>query len=407
LACYVSAYCIFNPTRTAPVALGPVLPITYEIKHEMTTPLHSITLYKTEGSADKVYGLTITPAPEQDNLYQVHYMNGPRGGTMRTGLKTTSPVDLATARKVFDQVAKSKMKDGYTEAQSGQTYTQSPDAGRVSGYKPQLPSELPKDGAQAQALVDQLLTDDAWGAQEKMDGENRLTIITANDVQGTNRDGLFVDIPGNWVRDFKALGPCVLAGEQIGEQYHVFDILELRGRSLANESFTVRYAALCGLLLAHPSIPGIELVELKTGRSAKLAHLKAIELAEGEGVVFKLRSAPFEAGKNTNSYKKKNWEAMTCFVLGQNKQRSVSVGATDPNTGEMVTLGNVTIPANQSLPDAGSLLEVRYLYRYERGSLFQPTSLGPRRDIRTETVTTAQITRVKRKVDAMELSDAL
>ena len=79
---------------------------------------------------------------------------------------------------------------------------------------------------------------------------------------------------------------------------------------------------------------------------------------------------------------------MTCFVTAVNTQRSVAVGAMDPASGQITPLGNVTIPANQVIPAVGDLQEVRYLYRFEGGSLVQPTSLGPRSDVRPETVTT-------------------
>jgi hypothetical protein len=54
------------------------------------------------------------------------------------------------------------------------------------------------------------------------------------------------------------------------------------------------------------------------------------------------------------------------------------------NSGDIsvpVPVGNVTIPANQPVPKVGQVLEVRYLYAYKGGSLFQPTSLGVRDDV--------------------------
>jgi bifunctional non-homologous end joining protein LigD len=43
-------------------------------------------------------------------------------------------------------------------------------------------------------------------------------------------------------------------------------------------------------------------------------------------------------------------------------------------------VGNVTIPANHALPKVGDLVEVRYLYHYPGGSLYQPIYLGSRSD---------------------------
>ena len=38
---------------------------------------------------------------------------------------------------------------------------------------------------------------------------------------------------------------------------------------------------------------------------------------------------------------------------------------------------------------------MRYLYRFENGSLFQPVLLGLRDDVLTEACTTSQVTRIK------------
>jgi bifunctional non-homologous end joining protein LigD len=67
-------------------------------------------------------------------------------------------------------------------------------------------------------------------------------------------------------------------------------------------------------------------------------------------------------------------------VLRQNAQRSVAVGLR-ADSGAMIDLGNVTIPPSADLPEVGSLLEVRYLYRYDGGKFEQPVSKMPRPDM--------------------------
>jgi bifunctional non-homologous end joining protein LigD len=44
-------------------------------------------------------------------------------------------------------------------------------------------------------------------------------------------------------------------------------------------------------------------------------------------------------------------------------------------------VGNVTIPLNIEIPAVGELIEVRYLYAYPGGSLFQPVYLDVRTDL--------------------------
>jgi bifunctional non-homologous end joining protein LigD len=48
----------------------------------------------------------------------------------------------------------------------------------------------------------------------------------------------------------------------------------------------------------------------------------------------------------------------------------------------LVSCGNVTIPANHQVPPVGAVVEVRYLYAFrESGVLFQPVYLGQRDDV--------------------------
>lgn len=363
----------------------------------MTKPVRSVLLYKTEGSMDKFYGLTITPDTANAALFRLSYMNGPRGGSMKTKPKLAEAVTLEAANKEFDKVQKAKMKDGYTESETGLAYTHSPDAGRVSGYRPMLPADLPKISPQAH--LEHMLTTDDWAVQEKKDGENRMLIIQDGQVQGTNKNGLFVNIPEDWQK-FAVLGDCVLCGEQIGETFHAFDLIDPAGLT-----FKERYAQLERLLLKAPGMTGLSLVTALFGTHNKRAYLQQIDQAKGEGLVFKHLHAPYEAGKNSNSYRHKFWESMTCLVQKVNAQRSVAVGAYDSNTHQLVPLGNVTIPANHSIPTAGMCVEVRYLYQFEKGALCQPTYLGERSDVLVNACTMNQITRIKRKGEPINLDD--
>lgn len=368
----------------------------------MGNTIRTITLYKTEGSADKVYGLAIEEADDAPGLYLLTYMNGRRGSTMRKNRKLELPVTLEAATLEFNKVERAKMKDGYTPAQSGQAYTSSPDAGRVSGVRPMLPADLPK-GHQAHGLKT-LLANDDFGLQEKIYGENRGLVITADGVQGINKNGLFTDIPESWTKQFIDLAPAVLFGEQVGDIFHAFDMIELDGVDYRKVSFEERFEALSKRSLAMAA-PNMRLVHLTCGPNNKRKRLREIDEAKGEGVVFKRLGATFEPGKNSNSYRHKFREGMTCFVLACNVQRSVAIGAKDPKTGEMVSLGNVTIPSNAPVPRVNDLVEVEYLYRHEDGGLMEPTFEGLRTDVTPETVTTAQITRIKLKGQPVDTSD--
>jgi bifunctional non-homologous end joining protein LigD len=56
-----------------------------------------------------------------------------------------------------------------------------------------------------------------------------------------------------------------------------------------------------------------------------------------------------------------------------------------------VTIGNVTIPPNKDIPSVGDIIEVKYLYAYKGGSLYQPSLLKPRPDLRVEECVIGQL----------------
>jgi bifunctional non-homologous end joining protein LigD len=65
------------------------------------------------------------------------------------------------------------------------------------------------------------------------------------------------------------------------------------------------------------------------------------------------------------------------------------MGVTDGIGWEEV--GNVTIGGAIPIPPVGSVIEVRYLYAFKGGSLFQPIYLGERDDLDTEDCKMSQL----------------
>jgi bifunctional non-homologous end joining protein LigD len=70
-------------------------------------------------------------------------------------------------------------------------------------------------------------------------------------------------------------------------------------------------------------------------------------------------------------------------------KRSVALELRDGT--RRVPVGNVTIPANHTIPPAGSVVEVKFLYAYPGGSLFQPVYLGPRDDVGVDACVLSQL----------------
>ena len=75
-------------------------------------------------------------------------------------------------------------------------------------------------------------------------------------------------------------------------------------------------------------------------------------------------------------------------------KRSVTVGVRNPDSGQPAALtevGAVTIATNQTIPAVGNLIDVKYLYAFEGGSLFQPTFKGVRTDLEPTAANVTQL----------------
>ena len=141
----------------------------------------SISLYCTEGSANKEYHVEIVA---KDGGFVVNFKRGPRGKALKAGTKTDAPVALAAATKIYEKLVAEKTGKGYTTDISGAAYTNTANAGRVSGWRPALLTSVDENQVQA------LLNSGDWVASEKKDGERREVEVTAEGVAGINRKGL-------------------------------------------------------------------------------------------------------------------------------------------------------------------------------------------------------------------------
>ena len=75
-----------------------------------TISITSTSLHFREGNSDKEYHAAIEPKGEG---YLVTFAYGRRGNTLTTGTKTTHPVSLDEATKIFDKLIASKLAKGY------------------------------------------------------------------------------------------------------------------------------------------------------------------------------------------------------------------------------------------------------------------------------------------------------
>lgn len=342
--------------------------------------IDAVRLHFKDSRSDKVYNVDLIEVAV--GAYDVVASWGKRGGTLTTAKKAES-VPMRKARTVFDKLVDEKTKKGYNVISSGGggTPAMRPAAAavKVSGMGCMLLNPL------SESELEELIEDDDWVMQEKMDGERvRVRIGSERDVVAANRESVARGLPSEVHAALSELPALTeLDGELVGGVYHVFDVLSVEGRELSEMPLSRRLAALKGVRLATDG--PLKKVPVAETDVEKAALLERVRSENGEGVVLKKARSAYSVGRPASGgdwRKFKFVESATCVVLLRNPdKRSVSLGLYETVGGKIVNVGNVTIPVNHSVPEPGAVVEVRYLYAYPGGSLFQPVYLGERSDV--------------------------
>jgi bifunctional non-homologous end joining protein LigD len=355
--------------------------------------MKQISLFFKEGSSDKEYHAQLEP---KGSGFVVNFQYGRRGSTLTAGTKTPSPLPQAKAEAIYDKLVQEKMAKGYTPGASGTPYVGTAKEERVTGNIPQLLNPIEEEE------VEKYLADPAWGAQEKKDGKHVMIEFDGKEVTASNRKGLKIGIPEPIALAVKGLGSDILLfdGESIGEVYYVFDLLRATVRDVdghdevvefKDQSYIERYNILD--LLCKDLPPAIKLVPLAVTEKEKRELYARLKKEGREGIVFKRLYAPYVPGRPNSGgdmLKFKFYATASC-VVGPGRAGKRSIGLLLMKGGDMVSVGNCTVPANQSVPAEDSIVEIRYLYSYPDGSLYQPVLLGVRDDIDLDACSVKQL----------------
>jgi bifunctional non-homologous end joining protein LigD len=280
---------------------------------------------------------------------------------------------------------KSKLAKGYTAGPDGAAYAHSEDAGRKTDIRPQLCNPISEDE------VAEFLGDSNYWLEEKFDGKRILIRKDERGVVGINRKGLIVGLPLPIQQAAEALPQAfILDGECIDDVLHVFDLLSLEEDVLLTRSLKERRQMLDELQIESRHLAIVEATKSAAAKAQKYLDLKQWQK---EGVVFKRHDAPYEAGRPASggSWRKFKFVTTGSFIVCRLNpdKRSVGLEVRDGRRG--IEIGNVTIPPNAEVPKLGAIVEVRYLYAFKGGSLFQPVHLGVRDDLTPRACTVSQL----------------
>ncbi len=322
----------------------------------MNTNLH----YKA-GSSDKVYQVQIENSGEG---FVVNFQYGRKDSALSSGTKTLFPVNKEAAVKIYDKLIQSKKAKGYTESLSGTPYGSSSNENKVTGIHAQLLTPI------EETQIESFLTNDNIIAEEKYDGKRLLIRKEGNKIEAINRTGLVCGMPTIISEQLlKTRKDFILDGELVGDVFYVFDILSFSGESLTKNSYLYRHTALAALNLNSTNIQTSQIYKSTEEKRNLFLHLLA---NNKEGIVFKNLYADYVAGRTDRQVKFKFQSEATCKVfLIDSQKRSMHLTVID-DLGNDINVGKCAIPVNKQIPKVGEFVEIRYLYFFENGSLFQP-----------------------------------
>lgn len=356
------------------------------------------------GGSDKIYNLFLK-GTSGSNTFSVSFEYGRRGSTLTTGTKIQT-TDEDKARRIFDKLRGEKIGKGYKDITGGaakKEFTKSSKPFSVTVYGVNTPEFYPQLLKEASPdAVEDLINDPLYCAQEKHDGERRMLYVSDKLITGINKLGKEVKLSDKIIAELVLLEGVdyILDSEIIGDTCYIFDYIDIKildsKTSIKPEAYYQRYNKVLNLITKNPlyKFQYLKIVPTAWVKEDKQVLFKERQLDNSEGIVFKRIDEFYEQGRKGNQYKFKFTESCTCEVAGHNEKNSVSLHMFDyskSKAGEVIPVGNVTVYSNQTMPAIGSFVEVRYLYAYKGGSLFQPVLLRSRNDVTSDDCDISQL----------------
>ena len=348
----------------------------------------SYILHSTKGGSDKIYQIQLV---RDGDGWVVNAQYGRRTPGTTCGISgmqvTRFPKTGATVHGAANNELQRILNDKLTAAK-GYKVISSTNGGSAEAMS--VPNKVAKvdSGIEPMLLtmiefseLSKLARNPSWCFQEKKDGERRLIKNDISGITAINRNGEITTLLPNIERTMKeVLASMVLDGEEVGDQEISFDLLELDGVDWRTKPMKERWLKLASLNFYGS---GVVVLETAFTTAAKEAMIVRALAEKWEGIVAKMVSAPYEAGRSKKAVKGKIKASGTFLVDHQNGlKRSVALLVHTGDGQDWKPIGNVTIPANFDIPPDGSFVEIEYLYVKGRGgSLYQPVYKGIRTDL--------------------------
>jgi ATP dependent DNA ligase-like protein len=346
--------------------------------------------------------------------YVVAYQYGKIGSTLRSGLNknTKVPQSWAVTAKAYNATLTEKVGEGYVGEGQGSFAGEAPESVDEAGDDELLPDEDDMDDpdfyepeaadAPTSFGACELLTpitereamryikSDDYLAQVKEDGDRQGICKRNGAIFGVNRKGKPVALRPEVAAEYAKLDAdtFLLDGETVNGSV-VWDVLQLDGADLRQRPYVERLDALRGLVGSGRGL--VRVVRTWDGTAEKSKAVLDLHAAGAEGVVFKLKSAPWKPGRSGQHTKLKFWKSVTARVCATTARKHMdknSVALELFDGGRWQLVGHVSVNGKDR-PTVNDLVEVRYL-NFQR-ALYQTELLRVRTDVDESAATMAQL----------------
>jgi bifunctional non-homologous end joining protein LigD len=230
------------------------------------------------------------------------------------------------------------------------------------------------------------ILDDRFWVQEKWDAERLLVRRSGQQVQGWNKQGQTTAVAPALTSALLSLSVTgfVLDGEYGPSAYNCWDLLRADQIDLTSYAYEERY----GILKAFSPCPYINVIPTWTTKEQKEAIIFDLVRKGAEGVVFKDRRAPYQAGRAGQHFKLKFENSATVRVRSVDPTRN-SARIEMLDAGTWVEVCGIKIEKGSVQP--GNYIEVRYASASASTHLVQPVFLRIRHDVSDDDCSTEQL----------------
>ena len=248
----------------------------------------------------------------------------------------------------------------------------------------------------AEARLDQLLHDNQWVCEQKIDGVRMMIGVKDREATAYNRNGEEIEVPVSIAANFDNpgfVGEWLFDGEYLNNTYYLFDVLKSGAGMSHGASYAARRNFLESLLTRRWATVNIVLIPSALDDD-KIPFFNRCKAAEVEGVMFKDLTATYKFGKRSHDMLKYKFvqtaDVIVTEINRKGKDQAISIGLYA--NGELQNAGGCKIPESKiGTLEVNDVVECRYLYGTSEFKLYQPVFIRERKDKTPEECTTDQL----------------